>query len=51
MKTIGTLTDQSATSFENQLENASAWREREQLIELVDAQLATIGGGGDQPNI
>ena len=51
MKTNGTLTKQIKVSTEVQVGNADRPMSREQLIELVDAELAAIGGGGDTPEI
>ncbi len=51
MKMNGTLTKQIKVSTEVQVGNAYLPMSREQLIELVDAELAAIGGGGDTPEI
>ncbi len=52
MKTNSTLSNQNTTSAESQLGNIDEQLSREKLVELVEAQLAAIGGGGgDQPLI
>jgi hypothetical protein len=51
MKSNGSLTTQFAVSAELQAEQAKLRFEREQLIELIDAQLTAIGGGSDIPQI
>jgi hypothetical protein len=51
MKTNSTLSNQATISTEVQPGNINEQLSREQLVELVEAQLAAIGGGGDQPEI
>ncbi len=51
MKANGTLTTQKVVSTEIQVGTRIDILSREQLIELVEAELAVIGGGNDQPSI
>ncbi|MFO0114291.1 MAG: hypothetical protein ACK53F_04790 [Betaproteobacteria bacterium] len=52
MKSITTLTNQTNMSAAVSLGSADEPLSREQLVELLDTQLAAIGGGhGDMPCI